>query len=242
MNLEDNYITEDDIQNNFINLKKHVSSYIYNDPSTIPVQNIQGRELGTINYYIKNLIDNCFIETADDWGLSIWENEFGIIPNANDTIEIRRNRLLAKKKGYQTMTVDNIKNICNSFVDKTKIITHNEEYYFELQLENINKGFTNFLQDLINIIEELKPAHLEAFYELVETIQSNLYIGSATYDSEVISTFPWTANDIYTQSNTYIACSSFNNFETIIVYPSDSISKILYTKLSDSTYKEMQFK
>jgi P2-related tail formation protein len=139
-------------------------------------------------------------------------------------------------------TVDNIKNICNSFVDKTKIITHNEEYYFELQLENINKGFSNFLQDLINIIEELKPAHLEAFYELVETIQSNLYIGSATYDSEIISTFPWTANNIYTQSNTYIACSSFNNFETIIVYPSDSISKILYTKLSDSTYKEMQFK
>jgi hypothetical protein len=238
----DSDITEDNIKQYFVDLKKYVKDYIYNDPSTKPVLYTQGCELGTVKYYIQNLIDNCFIETADEWGLSIWEQEFGITPSENDTLEVRRNRLLARKQGWQTMTVDAIKNICNSFVDNTKIITHNEEYYFELQLENINKGFQNFLQDLIDIIEELKPAHLDAFYELVETIKSNFYIGTITYDGEILSTFPWTPNNINIQSNIYISATSFNNIETIIVYPSEAISKTLYSKLSDNTYKEMQFK
>lgn len=210
--MNDNDITESDIEKYFVDLKKYVPDFIYNDPSTQPAFLVQGRMLGTVRYYIQDLINQCFISTAT-WSLDIWEKEYGIISNENDSLETRRSRILAKKKGWLTMTVDNIRNICNEFVDKTTVVTHNEDYYFELFLENINKGFTNFLQDLVNIIEELKPAHLGAHYELVETTKSNLYIGATTCFTEIIT-----------------------------VYPKGVDYTALHTLEKDGIYKEMEFK
>jgi hypothetical protein len=49
-------------------------------------------------------------------------------------------------------------------------------------------------------------------------------------------------NDIISQTNIYIPIANESNLEIITTYPSESISKVLYSKLSDNTYKEMQFK
>lgn len=239
--MNDNSITEEQIQENFIDLKNDIPDYIYNDPTNKDLFYAQGRQLGTLKYYIQDLILNCFIETAT-WSLDILENEYGIVSKADDTFEMRRNRILAKKKGWQTITKEVIKSICNSFVDSTTVVEHNEDYYFDLILENINRGFPNFLNDLMEIIEDLKPAHLDSHYILTATTNSNLYIGCATVDSETISTYPYMPNDIISQTNIYIPIANESNLETVITYPSESISKILYSKLSDSTYKEMQFK
>lgn len=218
--MSDNSITEEQIQEYFVDLKKYVPDYIYNDPINKEVFYAQGRQLGTLKYYIQDLVSNCFIETAT-WGLDIWEKEYGITPKSDDILEIRRSRILAKKKGWQTITKKVVEDICNSFVDKTTVIEHIEEYYFELLLENINKGFYNFLEDLIEIIDELKPAHLDVFYELIQTTMSNLYLASVTVDAETISTYPYTPNNIQSQTNVYIPIANESNLETIMTYPKE---------------------
>jgi uncharacterized protein YmfQ (DUF2313 family) len=237
--MNDNDITEEQIKENFVNLIKYVPDFIYNDPSTQPIFLAQGRELGTVRYYIQDLINQCFINTAT-WALDIWEKEYGIIPNIDDTIETRRSRILAKKKGWQTITVDVIKNICNEFVDQTTIETHNEEYYFKLFLENINKGFINFLQDLIDIIEELKPAHLGVHYELTETTKSNLYLGSVTCNAEIITVYPWTPSNIEVSTNLYIPVSNSSTLETITIYPQND-DTILWAIDDSGNYVTLEF-
>jgi hypothetical protein len=94
----------------------------------------------------------------------------------------------------------------------------------------------------MEIIEELKPAHLDSHYKLTATTKSNLYIGLVTVDSETIITYPYMVNDIISQTNIYIPIANESNLEIITTYPSTSISKTLYSKLSDNSYKEMQFK
>lgn len=240
--MEDNTINEEQIKEYFVDLTKakYVPRLIYNDPNTNKVFTQQGLEIGKLKYYIDDLINNCFIETAT-WSLDIWEYEYGVISKDTDTIEIRRNRLLAKKKASGTITPKVIKNICNSFVDNTKIIQHYEDYYFELLLENINKGFQNFLEELIQIIEEIKPAHLEVFYKLIQTTQSNLYIGSVICNSEIITVYPWTSNDIEAQTNVYVPISNSTTLETIMIYPKED-ETIFYTTDDNGNYVSLEFK
>lgn len=240
--MEDNTITEEQIKQYFVDLtkSKYVPNFIYNDPNTSKVFTQQGTEIGKLKFYIDDLINNCFIETAT-WALDIWEYEYGVVSKNTDTIETRRNRLLAKKRAYGTITPTVIKNICNSFVDKTKIIQHYEDYYFELLLENVNRGLQNYLEELIKIIEEIKPAHLEVFYKLVQTTQSNLYIGSATCNAEIITVYPWTSSNIETKTNVYVPISNSTTLETIMIYPKND-DTILYTTDDNGKYVTLEFK
>lgn len=233
-------ITEDQVNEIKNKLKSYVVDFIYNFPTNQEIFQSDAEQIAKLRYYIEDLVKNCFIVLSDEWSIEILEYEFGIIPKPTDTLDIRRNRLLARKRGLGTTTPYRIKQICSTFVDNVNIIQHFEDYYFELQLENINKGFTNFLEDLIEIIEELKPAHLEALYELIETTKSNLYIGSATCDAEIITVYPWSPNNIEMTTNIYIPFQDSPMLENIVVYPKDNDSMI-YTTDDNGHYVLLEF-
>jgi hypothetical protein len=236
----DNTITEEDLKKYFVDLKKHVPPHIYNDPSTMPVQVVQGRNIGMIRYYIDNLVNNTFISKCDEWGLEIFEKEYNVTPKPTDTLDTRRNRILAKKKGMGTITPYIIRQICNDFVDNAKITQHFEDYYFELFLENVNKGFDNFLEDLIEIIEELKPAHLGTNYILTQSTKSNLYTGSVLLNAEIITIYPWTSNSIELTTNIYIPISNGTSLEIVTIYPQID-NTLLYYKTNDNKFQILNF-
>lgn len=221
-------ITEEQILTEYNRLKKYVKDFIYNFPTNQEIFNADAEQLAKLKAYINKIINNCFILLSDESGVEIIEYEFGITPKPTDTLDSRKQRLLARKRGMATTTPYVIKQICKAYVDKVNIIQHFEEYYFELQLENINRGFVNFLEDLIEIIEELKPAHLGVIYELIETTMSNLYIGSTTLDAEIITIYPWSPNNIEMTTNVYIPIQNSPMKETIVVYP--KVNRNIYYK------------
>ncbi|WP_238948866.1 putative phage tail protein [Clostridium sp. YIM B02569] len=205
-----------------IDLTKYVPPLIYSNNNIMKsIYKSQGDELDGLLYCIEDLINQCFIETAT-WSLSSWENEFGVKAKMNDTLENRRSRVLAKKRGTSTTTKQVVKDICNSFVDNTSIIEYSSDYYFELILESYS-GFHNFLEDLMDIIEELKPAHLGVNYELKATTKSNIYIGLAAFDGEIVNTYPWTPNDIESKAEYYIPIIQPSSLETINTYPKEVV-------------------
>lgn len=62
------------------------------------------------------------VDTAT-WGLSIWEQRYGITPKATDTDADRRGRIKAKMRGAQTVTAAMLENLVNSYVDGESNIT-----------------------------------------------------------------------------------------------------------------------
>lgn len=234
-------ITDEQKEEYYNIFKKYVKDFIYNFQTNKEIFKADGEQLIKLKYYINKIINNCFILLSDESSVEIIEYEFGITPKSTDTLEARKQRLLARKRGMATTTPYVVKQICRAYVDKVNIIQHFEEYYFELQLENINRGFVNFLEDLIEIIEEIKPAHLGVIYELIETTISNLYIGSATWDAEIIIIYPWSPNNIEMTTNVYIPIHNSPMRETIVVYPDGSISG-LYTTDSTGKYTLLKFK
>lgn len=236
-------VTEEQKEEYYEILKKYVKDFIYNFQTNKEIFEADGEQFIKLKYYINEIIRNSFILISDERSVEIIEYEFGIIPKLTDTLDTRKQRLLARKRGMATTTPYVIKQISSAFVDKVNLIQHFEDYYFELQLENINKGFVNFLEDLIEIIEELKPAHLGVHYELIETTQSNLYIGSATYGAEIITVYPWSPNNIDIKTDIYFPLSNDFNLETMTVYPRDEnmFSTRLYIN-NNGKYQELEFK
>ncbi|WP_230141304.1 putative phage tail protein, partial [Clostridium neonatale] len=134
------------------------------------------------------------------------------------TIEERRKRLLAKKRGTGTTTIEAIKNICNAYADNTEVVEHTSEYWFELLLESYN-GFLTDIESLYNTITEVKPAHLGVKYKLIATTKSNFYIGATSFTGETITTYPWQETEIESKADIYVPIVNYSNLETITTYP-----------------------
>lgn len=164
----ENTPNSEDIKKYFVDLTKYVPPFIYNMSVMKAIYNAQGAELGSLNYYIQDLINQCFIDTAT-WGLTSWEEEFGITTNLSLSYEQRREILKAKKRGQGTTTKAMLKNAAEAFSGgEVNIIENIPEYSFIVQFVGI-KGIPRNMQAFINMLEDIKPAHLAYSFKYTYT-------------------------------------------------------------------------
>ena len=161
----------DDLTNEIINkyfkdLTIDVPWHVYEEnPCVQYLFYLEGIKLGTIQFFVENLTNQCYINTATEKGLSEMEQNYGIIVPSNSTFESRREVLRAKKRSAKTTTEEMIKNVCESFSGGTvEVITDNPNYKFTIKFVGI-MGIPQNMKNLIDIIEEIKPAHLAYDFE-----------------------------------------------------------------------------
>jgi len=150
--MSNNTITESQINEYSIDLTKYVPKIISKDPITSKVFYAQGRQISTINYYIQDLINQCFISTAT-WSLDIWESEYGIQTDSTLSYENRRQTILAKKRGFGTVNEAKIKSIAEAYNCDCEVIPHWDEYYFIIKF--IGLGVPSNLDIFKQIIEHI---------------------------------------------------------------------------------------
>jgi hypothetical protein len=160
--MSNNTITESQINEYSIDLAKYVPKSISKDPITSKVFYSQGRQISTIKYYIQDLINQCFISTAT-WSLDIWEFEYGIKTDYTLSYENRRQTILAKKRGFGTVNEAKIKSIAEAYDCDCEVIPHWDEYYFIVKFTGL--GVPSNLDVFKQIVEQIKPAHLNVEYE-----------------------------------------------------------------------------
>jgi hypothetical protein len=202
-----------------VDLTTYVSSNIYNCPETSDVLDIQGYIIGAINYYMQYIINQCFISTATDVGLTILEKEFGITTDTTLSIESRRQTLLAKKRSWFDITNEaKIKSIADAYDCDCEIIPYWEESYFVIKFTGL--GVPSNLEAFKAVISQIKPAHLGVEYEF-------------TYElwSEVNNGFTW--QDVLNNNNTW---------NDILNQPLRTNDQIMYSLSEDgTTYNEIKY-
>ena len=201
-----------------IELKKYMNPENIKGPTMDTIILQEERQIENLNSNINISLNETFIKRAQSVGLTILEKEFGLKVDNTLTIEERRKRLIGRKRGAGTTTIETLKNICNSYVDKTEVIEHTSEYWFELLLESYN-GFLTDIESLYNTITEVKPAHLGVKYKLIATTKSNFYIGATSFTGETITTYPWQETEIEGKADIYVPIVNYSNLETITTYP-----------------------
>lgn len=184
----------EDLEKYFLDLTKYVPPFVCQINEIKATYDVQGRELGSLNYSISDLLKQCFIDTAT-WGLLYWEDEYGIETNLSLSYEQRREILKAKKRGQGTTTKSMLKNAAEAFSGgEVSIIEENENYLFVIQFVGV-KGIPQNMQAFMNMLEDIKPAHLTYNFKYTYTIWNFIMEKKLTWNN--IKTKNWEELKIY---------------------------------------------
>lgn len=190
---EDTPSTED-LENYSVDLSKYVPDFIYNASVFNKIYKSQEYQLGVMYWQIDDLLKQCFIDTAT-WGLIYWEEEYGITTNLNYSYEERREVIKAKKRGQGTCTVALVKNVAESFSGgECNVIENTGPYEFTIQFIGV-KGIPKNMANLINAIDDIKPAHL--VYNFKYTYTSWDYLDSKNLSYNNAEKITWDDLEIY---------------------------------------------
>lgn len=157
-------LSKEELEKYFVDLYKYVPDFISNIEEVKAIYEIEGTELGLLAYQLEDIKKQFRIGTAT-WGLTLWEEKYGIETNLSLSYEERREIVKAKKRGRGTATRARIKKTAESFSGgEVDIIEHNDEYYFVVKFIGV-RGIPKNMSAFIDMIETIKPAHLGYKFE-----------------------------------------------------------------------------
>lgn len=143
----------------YIDLKRYVPLFVSEKAEMDALYVAQGYECGLLRYYVADLIDQCFVRTAT-WGLVRWEQVFGITTNLFLTYEQRREAVIAKIRGQETTTVEVLRRTALAFTGVEAVVVEDyANYWFYIKFVSAY-GIPPNIRQLMDAIEEIKPAHL----------------------------------------------------------------------------------
>ena len=147
-------------------LLEYLPSFYHNSDVIKTFMESNSIEVDTLKAYVDDLVKNLYVKTAT-WGLDLFEEELGLATDKSISYEERRERILAKKSGNGTTTKAMIKNTAEAFSGgEVEVIENFNDYSFVVKFVGV-KGIPKNLTLFKNMIEEIKPAHLN--YELAFT-------------------------------------------------------------------------
>ena len=130
--------------------------------------------------------DQAHIATAT-WGLELWEDLVGIVPETGATDADRRKAITAKLLGAGTCNAGMISDIAKALTGCDAVVIEQfSTYQFSLQFIGDEPGLAQFDLDAIRAaVEEVKPAHLEfitwADFHMVQMTWHDLHQMQATW-------------------------------------------------------------
>lgn len=148
------------------------------------------KEFQHLDGNIERLLNNAFIEDCDEYGIQKYENLLGITPNAEDTLDSRKSRVLLRWNDYVPYTYRVLVNRLNTFcgVNNYTITGDQSDYYlhFETRLELFGQ-----VKELEDLFERILPENM--YYESMNSldcqINGNAFIGAGVcYVAKIIMT------------------------------------------------------
>ena len=99
------------------------------------------------------------IDTAT-WGIVYWEREYGVTPQATDTLDDRRSRVKAKLRAPQTVTAAMLENLTDSYINGQSEVTElPREHKVKIRF-NGEYGVPTNLASLTGALLEVLPSHV----------------------------------------------------------------------------------
>ena len=99
------------------------------------------------------------IDTAT-WGIVHWEREYGVTPQATDTLDDRRSRVKAKLRAPQTVTAAMLENLTDSYINGQSEVTELPRQHKVKIRFNGEYGVPANLESLTAALLEVLPSHV----------------------------------------------------------------------------------
>ncbi len=146
---------------NEINLKEYLPPFLREYKELRAVMETEEPELEIARRAAQRVLDNEFIETADEYGVARFEKLLGIIPSRDDTLESRRARAYSRWFTELPYTL-------RMFAKKLELMSGGSEFYITEDYEHyrvqVDTGFELFGQadELERLVELMFPCNITA--------------------------------------------------------------------------------
>ncbi|OME07849.1 hypothetical protein BSK64_06220 [Paenibacillus odorifer] len=151
---------------NTVDLMKYLPTYYKGVQEIEELQQSLGIEIYGLTTRVQEVLDQAYAETAT-WSLARWEAELGLSSDPSKSYVSRREMVKAKRRGTGTTTPEMIQRTASAFAGGDVSVEEVPgEYRFIVRFIGI-LGIPPNMAGLIQILDEIKPAHLA--YEFAYT-------------------------------------------------------------------------
>lgn len=180
--------------------------------------------LNWIESIFEEIVNNAYIKDANEVGIARFEQEFGIVPTSDMTLEDRKSKLLSILRGQGGVTnIAKLKTIASSFeCGDIDVITDYKNYKYTVKFTSV-KGVPTRLDDVKDSINAVNPAHLLTNYEFNYMRWGELYgnpDNTTPYKWGELKMFTWgdvLNGNIYHNTNYYTKSNLITNDNSNIV-------------------------
>ncbi|MDT3427689.1 uncharacterized protein YmfQ (DUF2313 family) [Paenibacillus forsythiae] len=149
-----------------VDLMEYLPPYYRDVREMEELQATVGEELGNLQGAAKDVLDQFFLETST-WSLARREAELGLVTDPSKSYTWRREMILAKLRGTGKTTPQMVERVASAFSGGNVVVEDVPgEYRFIVRFVGV-LGIPPNMTGLMQILEEIKPAHLA--YEFAYT-------------------------------------------------------------------------
>lgn len=167
------------LRNEPVNLSRYLPAFLLSDKSLNAMLDSCSMEHEKQRLLLDDISRQFYVQTAT-WGLGDWERIIDLKPDAGDTYEARRNRILLKLQSHQTSTQEFMSRLATRYVTngKATLKERNSEYAFDVDIDYANNTTVD-TDGLLEAIETYKPAHLAWLFTQHFHAGGAVYAGAA---------------------------------------------------------------
>lgn len=151
------------------------------NPQIQEMKNAIQPELELAQDAIEDFWNQLFIDTAT-WSLPLWERDYGLTGNENDSIENRRSAVKSQMRGAQTVTLKVLQSIADAWSNDA--IVYDTGHSIQVSFIE-SSSVPSDLKGMMKNLRQMTPAHLPIESNIVYPQTGTQYIGSVVQISDI---------------------------------------------------------
>lgn len=193
----------DFIRDTNVDLRNYLPPYLFNDPEFTAKLAAESAEHDNMRKALIDICNQLFVSTAT-WGLDRWEKFLDIPTDYTQTYESRRQKILRKLQGSQTVTLEFLTKLVNLYVadGQAVVIDHPDTYSADFNIPLLDKeNMAKMTRDVRIYI----PAHIGPVYKAhtLTRVENRIVMLKSTV--KTIDVYPAAVEQIKPESTFYVA-------------------------------------
>jgi len=159
-----------------IKIENYFPSVLNNAKEFIALAKGENPEFGRIREFLYKWFLNTFIYDLDTDGANRWENMLGIIHNVDDTLEHRRQRILAKYNSLLPYSHRRLVEMLDAIygIGNTNVSIEYNNYHLLVEIAKALRPYANLLQVFLRTIV---PANMGLSVNSIYKVNGEIYLG-----------------------------------------------------------------
>lgn len=172
------------IRKDKVNIARYLPEYLLNDPVFLAMLKAESNEHELQRENLETLLEQFFVTTATE-SLSKWESFLGIDVDEKKRDEDRRNVIIAKIRGTQTVTLDFMTRLVNTYIadGKAEVVDLPADYSIKIYYHG---GQVTDYDKLHQAIKTYIPAHIGYKISTITRVKRQLHCSARIREHNVI--------------------------------------------------------